>query len=125
MKKEKKELSEKQKEVLERNNFKNKPPAVRRALGAKGAEKTNQIKREKIARENSKEWAWEQYGKDFLEDIAKYGTTKDKVEVIEALFPTDKQVNDINFKNLNPDVIVETIEMRKKAEAYTKKLLND
>ena len=43
----KKELSEKQKEVLEKNNFKNKTPAERRELGARGAAKTNQIREEK------------------------------------------------------------------------------
>jgi hypothetical protein len=118
------------KKKLKENSLKNLQSFTQNSEKSREAQKKSvearkKNKQEKIARENSKEWAWEQYGKDFLEDIAKYGTTKDKVEVIKALFPTDKQVNDINFKNLNPDVIVETVEMRKKAEAYTKKLLND
>ena len=33
-------------EILAKNNFKNKPRAERSALGAKGAQKTNQIKKE-------------------------------------------------------------------------------
>ena len=44
----KKELSEKQKEILAKNNFKNKPRAERSALGAKGAQKTNQLKKKKL-----------------------------------------------------------------------------
>jgi Ribonuclease G/E len=35
--------------------------------------------------------------------------------------PSDKQ----EITNINPDVVVETIEMRKKSEDYTKKLLDD
>lgn len=121
----KRELSEKQKKVLEENNFKNLPRSVRCKIAANGAKKTNQIKAEKVKRENSKDWAWDKYGTELIEDIVNNGTTKDKVELVKTLFPNEKQVSDINFKNLNPDVVVETLEMRKKAEDYTKKLLDD
>lgn len=52
----KKQLSEKQKEVLARNNFKNKTPAERSELGAKGAETTNRIKAEKKSRQERLDW---------------------------------------------------------------------
>ncbi len=69
-------------------------PAERSENGRKGAAKTNQIIKEKIKRENSKDWAWDKYGVELIEDIVKNGSTKDKVELIKALFPNDKQVNE-------------------------------
>lgn len=60
-----------------------------------------------------------------LDYIFENASPKELIDLIKALLPPDKQVNDINFKNINPDVIVETIEMRKKSESYTKKLLDD
>lgn len=96
-----------------------------REMRINAGKKSGEVRRAKIKRENSKDYAWEEYGIKFLDDIAKYGDTKTKAEVLKALFPNDKQISDINFKNLNPDVVVETLEMRKKAEDYTKKLLDD
>ena len=90
----KKQLSEKQKKVLEENNFKNKPRSERCEIAANGAKKTNQIKKAKIARENSKDWAWNKYGIELVEDIVKNGSTKDKVELVKTLFPNDKQINE-------------------------------
>lgn len=118
--KKKKKLSEKQKEVLAKNNFKNKTPAERRRLGAKGAAKTNKIKAEKIARSQSKDWAWEQYGKAFLEDIAQNGTPKEKAEIIKALFPNDKQMNE-----LSGGVSIEKIFITQEEKQATDKHIDD
>ena len=81
----KKQLSEKQKEVLARNNFKNKTRAERSELGAKGAEITNRIKAEKKSRQERLDWLDE-----LLDDAGIY------VESIEQI---KKEVKEGNLKN--------------------------
>lgn len=83
------------------------------------AKKEGWLKRNELQEELTK-----RVGKK-LDFIFENASPKELIDLIKALLPPDKQVNDINFKNLNPDVIVETIEMRKKSESYTKKLLDD
>ena len=122
--KKKKKLSEKQKEILEKNNFKNKTPAERRKLGAKGAAKTNKIKAEKIARSQAKDWAWEEYGKPFLEDIAKNGSPKEKAEIIKALFPNDKQINEFTG-GVSIEKIFITQEEKEATDQHINNVIND
>lgn len=101
----KKELSEKQKEVLERNNFKNKTPAERSKLGAKGAEKTNQIKAEKKSREEGNLFIWDRYFStaDKMDEFWNELSAKDKATILMAILPKDKQVNEIiGGVNLSP-----------------------
>ena len=50
-------------------------------------------------------------------DVSAYQTIRDTI----GEKPTDKQ----EITNINPDVIIETVEMRQKAIEYTQKLLND
>ena len=50
-------------------------------------------------------------------DVSAYQTIRDTI----GEKPTDKQ----EITNVNPDVIIETVEMRQKAIEYTQKLLND
>lgn len=99
-------------------------PTEREENGRKGAEKTNQIKREKIRRENSKDYAWEQYGIEFLRDVAENGTTKDKVELIKALFPNDKQQNEI-IGNLAVEKIFITQEEKQATDNHIDDVIND
>ena len=81
----KKQLSEKQKEVLARNNFKNKTPAERSALGAKGAETTNKLKAEKKSRQERLDWLVE-----LLEDAGIY---------TESIKQIKKEVKGGNLRN--------------------------
>lgn len=120
----KKELSEKQKEILAKNNFKNKPRAERSALGAKGAQKTNQIKKEKIKRENSKDWTWDKYGTELIEDIVKNGSTKDKVELVKTLLPNDKQINEL-AGSLGIEKIFITQEEKNATDKHIDDFIND
>lgn len=93
----KKELSEKQKEVLEKYSFKNKPRAVRSKLGAKGAERTNQIKAEKKSREEGNIFIWDRYFStaDKMDEFWEQLSPKDKASILMAILPKDKQVNEI------------------------------
>lgn len=81
----KKQLSEKQKEILARNNFKNKTPAERSAIGAKGAEVTNRIKAEKKSRQERLDWLDE-----LLDDAGIY---EESIEQIK------KEVRNGNLRN--------------------------
>lgn len=100
--------------------------------------KEQELKKEAF-KEVTQEMLWEVQGfslkqmcewvKTKLEDIDTLSTSElEKIQkFLEFLRdssgqkPSDKQ----EITNINPDVVVETIEMRKKSEDYTKKLLDD
>lgn len=84
----------------------------------------NKNKDEKIRRENSKDYAWEQYGIELLKDVAENGTTKDKVELIKALFPNDKQQNEI-IGNLAVEKIFITQEEKQATDNHIDDVIND
>lgn len=118
-----------------------------RECGARGGhkKKENEPKRKmqelkkEAFKEVAQEMLWEVQGfslkqmcewvKTKLEDIDTLSTSElEKIQkFLEFLRdssgqkPSDKQ----EITNINPDIVVETIEMRKKSEDYTKKLLND
>lgn len=102
-------MSDKQKRKVSPKSLQNLKkdftPAERSENGRKGAEKTNKIKAQKVKRENALAWLWDEYGIKLTDDILKNGTTKDKTELLKAILPKDKQIeNNINFI---PQIVVE------------------
>lgn len=122
----KKELSEKQKEVLAKNNFKNKPRAVRSELGAKGAKKTNQIKQENIEREFSADYGWKKFfGTDKkLEEFWESLSPKDKKDIFIRLLPPEKQTQEI-LGSLGIEKIFITQEEKEATDKHIDDFIND
>lgn len=121
----KKELTEKQKEVLARNNFKNKTPAERSALGAKGAAVTNKIKAEKIKLQDSLEFIW---GLKFdnAQKFSEWFDTlppKEQAAVLLAILPK-KQTNEING-SLEVQKVFVSPELHKATLEHIKSVIND
>ena len=111
------------------NSLKNLQPFTRnseksREAQKKSVESRNQKKLNNIKRENSKDYAWEQYGIELLKDVAENGTTKDKVELIKALFPNDKQQNEI-IGNLQVEKIFITQEEKQATDNHIDDVIND
>lgn len=85
--------------------FSERSPSERKELAKKGAEVTNRIKAQKVKRENALNWLWDEYGIKLTDEILKDGSKKDKTELLKAILPKDKQVeNNINFI---PQIVVE------------------
>ena len=120
----KRKMSENSLKNLEKGNLANKTPSERKEIARKGAEKTNQMRAAKIKRENAKEWLWNEYGLTLSEEVLKCGSVKDKLELLKAILPTDKQTNEI-IGSVGVQKIFVTPEMQKEAEEETKKLLDN
>lgn len=123
--KKKKKLSEKQKAVLEKHNFKNKTPAERSELGARGAAKTNKIKEEKIKLEDSLNFIW---GLKFdnaqkFEEWFDTLPPKEQTAVLLAILPK-KQINEFSG-GLEVQKVFVTPEMQEKTLEHIKKVIND
>lgn len=81
---------------LEKGNLANKTPSERKEIARKGAEKTNKIKKEKVAREEARNYIWnELFGNGVIQDIIENGSTRDLIDLIKALLPPEKQVQEI------------------------------
>ena len=114
---------------MSENSLKNLQPFTQnseksREAQKKSVESRNQKKLNNIKRENSKDYAWEQYGIELLKDVAENGTTKDKVELIKALFPNDKQQNEI-IGNLQVEKIFITQEEKQATDNHIDDVIND
>lgn len=114
---------------MSENSLKNLQPFTQnseksREAQKKSVESRNQKKLNNIKRENSKDYAWEQYGIELLKDVAENGTTKDKVELIKALFPNDKQQNEI-IGNLQVEKIFITQEEKQATDNHIDNVIND
>jgi len=119
-------LSEKQKEVLERNNFKNKTPAERSELGAKGAAATNKIKAEKVKLEDSPIFIWDLLF-DTAEKFQKWFATlppKEQKDVLLAILPKAKQTNEI-IGSLGLEKVFITKEETKDTDNHIDDFIND
>ena len=117
------------KRKMSENSLKNLQPFTQnseksREAQKKSVESRNQKKLSNIKRENSKDYAWEQYGIELLKDVAENGTTKDKVELIKALFPNDKQQNEI-IGNLQVEKIFITQEEKQATDNHIDDVIND
>lgn len=104
-------MTEKPKKKVSENSLKNlKPmsersPSERKEIARKGAAKTNQIKAQKVKRENALAWLWDNYGIQLATDIFENGSIKDKTEFFKAILPKDKQIE--NNINLIHQIVVE------------------
>lgn len=123
-------MSDKPKRKVSEKSLKNLKPfserseSERRELAKKGAEKTNQIKAQKVKRENALSWLWDEYGIKLTDDILKNGTTKDKTELLKAILPKDKQVNEISG-NIGIEKIFITQEEKKATDKHIDDVIND
>lgn len=92
----KRKMSENSLKNLEKGNLANKTPSERKEIARKGAEKTNKIKKEKVAREEARNYIWnELFGNGVIQDIIENGSTRDMIDLIKALLPPEKQVQEI------------------------------
>lgn len=68
----------------------------RHEFAVRGAKKTNEIKKAKVEREEARNYIWnELYGKGKIQEVLENGTTKDIIDLIKALLPPEKQVQEI------------------------------
>ena len=89
-------MSENSLKNLEKGNLANKTPSERKEIARKGAEKTNKIKKEKVAREEARNYIWNEiFGNGIIQDIIENGSTRDMIDLIKALLPPEKQVQEI------------------------------
>lgn len=92
----KRKMSENSLKNLEKGNLANKTPSERKEIARKGAEKTNKIKKEKVAREEARNYIWNEiFGNGIIQDIIENGSTRDMIDLIKALLPPEKQVQEI------------------------------
>lgn len=92
----KRKMSENSLKNLEKGNLANKTPSERKEIARKGAEKTNKIKKEKVAREEARNYIWNEiFGNGIIQDIIENGSTRDLIDLIKALLPPEKQVQEI------------------------------
>lgn len=119
-------LSEKQKAVLEKNNFRNKTPAERSELGAKGAARTNQIKAEKVKLEDSPIFIWDLLF-DNAEKFKKWFDTlppKEQKDVLLAILPKAKQTNEI-IGNIGLEKVFITQEEAQETDNHIDDFINE
>lgn len=77
-------------------NMKDRTHAERREYGVKGANKTNEIKKQKVERAEAREYLWnELYSKGRIQDILENGSTKEIIDLVKALLPPEKQTQEI------------------------------
>lgn len=116
-------MSDKPKKKMSENSLKNlkkgKPfdancEEIARKAQKKSVEKRKENDEKKVKRENAVEWLWETYGIQLSEEIFKNGTTKDKTELLKAILPKDKQIE--NKINIVPQIVVEDEEHKKMLE---------
>ena len=54
------------------------------------------IKKEKVAREEARNYIWNEiFGNGIIQDIIENGSTRDLIDLIKALLPPEKQVQEI------------------------------
>ena len=126
MKKEKKELSEKQKEVIEKNKFRANCPTVARKNQKKAVKARKKNQEEKIEREAAAEYAWKKFfGTDEkLEDFWESLSPKDKKDVFNRLLPPEKQTQEI-LGNLGIEKIFITQEEKNATDKHIDDFIND
>lgn len=117
------------KRKMSEESLKNLTPFTQNSEKSREAQKKSVLKRQenkenKIAREESKDWTWEQYGLKFLEFIDKYGDAKTKADIVKALFPNDKQTQEI-LGSLGIEKIFVTPDEAKETDEHINKFLND
>lgn len=67
---------------LKKGNLADKNPSERKEIARKGALKANEIKAQKVERENALAWLWDNYGIDLAADIIQNGSIKENKEIM-------------------------------------------
>lgn len=89
--KKKRNQSEAQLRNLEKGNFANKSPSERREIARRGAQRTNEIKREKVKRAEANEYIWQMLGEKTVQEVMEGGTLAQKIDLLKAVLPKDAQ----------------------------------
>lgn len=118
------------KRKMSENSLKNLTPITERSekeqrkMRSKGGKKSGETRRKKIKRENAKEWLWDEYGIDLSAEVLKNGTTKDKLDLLKAILPTDKQTNELIGK-LGVEKIFITPQEHQETMEHIQSVIND
>lgn len=122
----KKKLSEKQKEVIEKNKFSVNNPTVARKNQKKAVKARKKNQEEKIEREAAAEYAWKKFfGTDEkLEVFWKSLSPKDKKDVFNRLLPPEKQTQEI-LGSFGVEKIFITQEEKQATDKHIDDVIND
>ena len=125
-------MADKPKRKMSENSLKNLKPfsertqAERRELAKKGAERTNQIKREKIKRAESKEIIFDEFlgTKEQLRELWLSLSPKDRKDILLKLLPNDDQNLNLNG-SLGTKTVFVTAEEHQQTLKHIQDVINE
>ena len=124
----KRKMSENSLKNLEKGNFANKNPAERKEIARKGAERTNQIKREKRKRENMLFELFELLDRegiidgtiDTIKEEVKNGNIKNAIELLKLVKP-----NELQMQQISGSLEIQKVFITEKEQQETDKHIDD
>ena len=124
----KRKMSENSLKNLEKGNFANKNPAERKEIARKGAERTNQIKREKRKRENMLFELFELLDRegiidgtiDTIKEEVKNGNIKNAIELLKLVRP-----NELQMQQISGSLEIQKVFITEKEQQETDKHIDD